>query len=268
MTRLLSPRYAFGRLAAFIALACLAAPDARTATPAEVFSRTRQLLVVTTPTADAVDGRLQRYQRSAAGQAWEPVGSPIPIVVGRNGLAWGSGLLPAPAPATAKREGDGKSPEGAFALGTAFGYADSAPRSSRLPYLTLTPATECVDDVASQQYNRIVSRGTPKPDWSSSERMRDMGESYRWGIVVDHNHIAAPAPGPRPVPGGGSCIFLHVWKGTGHGTAGCTAMAQPDIEALLAWLDPERHPLLVQLTEANYARLRGEWALPGVARLP
>jgi D-alanyl-D-alanine dipeptidase len=95
-----------------------------------------------------------------------------------------------------------------------------------------------------------------------------MGESYRWGVVVDHNHIAAPAGGTAPVRGGGSCIFLHVWSGAGHGTAGCTAMAQPDIESLLTWLDPRRQPLLVQLTVENYARVGSAWRLPTVIAVP
>lgn len=73
--------------------------------------------------------------------------------------------------------------------------------------------------------------------------------------------VAAPAAGSTPVAGAGSCIFLHVWK-PGQPTAGCTAMAQPDLEALLLWLDPARQPLLVQLTTGNYATLRREWGLP------
>lgn len=250
------------RLLPIALLAALAAMNLHAASPAEVFSPSRQLLLVLTPTAEAVDGRLQRYQRDAADQTWQPVGESVPIVVGRNGLAWGSGLLASPTAAVAKREGDGKSPEGVFALGTSFGYAASALPGSKLAYLSLTANTECVDDTASRHYNRIVGRSAVTPDWNSSERMREMGEAYRWGIVVDHNRIAAPAAGPAPVAGGGSCIFLHVWKGAGNGTAGCTAMAQPAIEALLAWLDPDRHPLLVQLTSANYSRLREQWNLP------
>lgn len=236
--------------------------------PAGVFAPARQLLLVVTPNATAVDGKLQRYQRSKFNQPWQPVGDSIPVVVGRSGLAWGSGLLTAPNPTDSiKKEGDGKSPEGVFALGTSFGYSDKKLTGAKLPYLTLTPSIECVDDTASQHYNRILDRTTLMPDWNSSEHMRNTGESYRWGIVVDHNHIAAPASGAKPVSGGGSCIFLHIWRGPGHGTAGCTAMAQPGIESLLTWLDPKRHPLLVQLTADDYARLYQQWSLPAVVNL-
>jgi D-alanyl-D-alanine dipeptidase len=254
-------------MALLLALASAAALNAQAA-PADVLAGARQLLVVTTPAPDAIDGRLQRYERGRADQTWRAVGDAVPIVVGKSGLAWGSGLIPASAPGLVKKEGDGRSPEGVFALGTSFGYAAAALRGAKLAYLPLDANTECVDDPASQHYNRVVGRNTVAPDWNSSERMRNMGESYRWGIVVDHNNIAAPATDPKPVAGGGSCIFLHVWKGPGKGTAGCTAMAQPDIESLLTWLDPDRHPLLVQLTAANYARLRSAWQLPQVAGQP
>jgi D-alanyl-D-alanine dipeptidase len=82
-------------------------------------------------------------------------------------------------------------------------------------------------------------------------------EGYRWGLVVRHN--AAP-----PVAGRGSCIFLHVWAGPGRGTAGCTAMGEESLTEILRWLDPKKGPLLVQLTEVEYARLRGAWRLPAL----
>lgn len=238
------------------------AQQAHAAAPGSVFTDSRQLVVVTTAAGDAISGQLQRYARASASDSWRAVGEPVPIVVGRNGLAWGEGLLPGGSATTKKREGDGKSPEGVFALGTAFGYAASALPGTKLPYLPLTSRIECVDDRASRHYNRIVARDAVTFDWSSSERMREAGEAYEWGVVVDHNHIAAPAAGPAPVAGAGSCIFLHVWAGAGVGTSGCTAMARPEIESLLTWLDPASRPLLVQLTQVNYGRLRDAWKLP------
>ena len=97
--------------------------------------------------------------------------------------------------------------------------------------------------------------------------MRETGEAYRLGIVVDHNGIAG-ASAEAPVRGGGSCIFLHIWQGVGHGTAGCTAMAPAEIEMLLRWLDPKRKPLLVQLTAEEFARVMKPWGLPTVVNMP
>ena len=237
----------------------------------DAFASSTQLIVVTTPDWNAVDGRLQRYERSSPHEAWSPVGDSVAIVVGKHGMGWGAGVIAIDDGRSAgnpvKKEGDGKSPAGVFALGKAFGYAPEALSGSKLKYLELTPSIECVDDVNSKQYNRIVDRSKVAVDWKSSEHMRDTGEAYRLGIVVDHNGIAGPATKP-PVRGGGSCIFLHIWQGPGHGTAGCTAMAPNDLEALLRWLDPKRKPLLVQLTAQEFARVMKPWGLPLVVNFP
>jgi D-alanyl-D-alanine dipeptidase len=219
------------------------------------------MIVVTTPGWNAVEGKLQAYERSEPGKAWRAVGKPIAIVVGLHGMGWGLGeivtddsRLPAD---PVKKEGDGRSPAGVFALGTAFGDASQPLPGLKTSYQQLTPSLECVDDARSKFYNRLVDRSTVAADWNSSEHMRAVGEAYRWGVVVDHNGGAR-----SPVPGAGSCVFLHVWGGPTHGTAGCTAMAQDQLEKLLVWLDPARKPLLVELPEPAYERLTSRWKLP------
>jgi D-alanyl-D-alanine dipeptidase len=233
--------------------------------PAELPLRTSlQMIVVTTPDWRTVPGRLQRFERKRAGKRWEPVGDSIAIVVGKNGMGWGSGVAATATPGVfdptdpVKKEGDGKSPAGAFSIGSGFGYAAQAPSSWKLSYIGLTPTVECVDDTTSHFYNRIVDRATVTPDWNSSEKMASEGIAYRWGAVIDHN--VNPT-----VPGAGSCVFLHVWSGPGSWTAGCTAMAQEQLEPILAWLDPAKSPLLVQLPLAQYKRLMKPWNLPKLA---
>ena len=225
-----------------------------------------QLMVVTTSGWDAVAGRLQRYERAAPGVEWRPVGKPVAIVVGEHGTGWGIGVVATEGARAAsdplKREGDGKSPAGVFALGSAFGYAAQPLPGLKMRYRTLTPTVECVDDVRSAHYNRIVDRSVVAADWNSSEHMRDAGESYVWGMVVDHNNAVADRGDHAPLPGGGSCIFLHVWHSQRQGTAGCTAMAQNDLLALLGWLDPARKPLLVQMPQSVYQRVSEQWRLP------
>jgi D-alanyl-D-alanine dipeptidase len=239
----------------------------------DAFASSTQLIVVTTPDWDAVDGRMQRYQRSSAREAWQPVGDSFAIVVGKHGLGWGAGVMAAAGESRGaadpiKKEGDGKSPAGVFQLGTAFGDAPGILSGSRMKYMELTPSVECVDDVGSKHYNRVVDRSKiAEVDWKSSEHMRDVGEAYRMGIVVDHNGIAGPSS-KSPVRGGGSCIFLHLWQGPGHGTAGCTAMSPGEMETLLRWLDPKRQPLLVQLAAEEYARVMKSWKLPEVVNVP
>lgn len=228
----------------------------------DVLARSTQAIVVVTSDWNAVEGRLQRYQRGRIHGKWHRVGSPIPIVVGRSGLAWDIGAVAAVRRASdpVKKEGDGRSPAGVFSLGTAFGYSAQSLPGLKPPYLPLTASIECVDDPRSAQYNRIVDRSAfAAPDWHSSEHMRDAGKAYRWGIVVDYNGAAA---GEKPIPEGGSCVFLHIWQSSDQGTSGCTAMPQSDLEALLTWLDPARGPLLVQLPKATYQRLAHRWRLP------
>ena len=223
-------------------------------------ARSRQLILVTTRDWDALQGTLQRFKRKNSKSAWRPVGAAIPVVVGRNGLGWGAGLNAQTGDGPSKKEGDGKSPAGVFRLGPAFGYAPASRASwLRVPYTPLAEDTECVDDVNSRHYNLIARRGgAGEVDWKSSERMREVA-GYRWGVVVAHN------AGPR-VAGRGSCIFLHIWAGPDKGTAGCTAMGQPDLEELLRWLDARERPVLAQLPEGEYARLRAAWKLPARPR--
>jgi L,D-peptidoglycan transpeptidase YkuD (ErfK/YbiS/YcfS/YnhG family) len=222
----------------------------------------QQLVVVTTPGWDSTTGILHRFERARPGDEWHAVGQATPIVVGRTGLAWGAGfdiLADAQSSAPRKREGDGRSPAGAFPLDTAFGFEplDAAPRL-RVPYVSLTDQTDCVDDPASMHYNTVVARDrVPRVDWSSAERMRTI-DQYRLGVIVGYN--AAP-----PVPGRGSCIFLHIWAGPSSTTAGCTALDVGALKALVEWLDANRRPMLVQLTADEYRRLRGRWELPEVS---
>ncbi len=241
------------RLAWGMLLPLLLALQAQAATP---IAGAERLLVVTTAGWDSAPGTLRRFERGADG-AWLPVGDSIRVVVGEHGLGWGVGLHPSDAGAgPVKHEGDGRAPAGVFRLSTAFGYApeDSAAWVP-LEYHRATPTYECVDDAGSRYYNQTLERGTVFPDWSSSEIMRRRDVLYRWGVIVAHNMPATP--------GRGSCIFLHIWSGPDDsGTAGCTAMAEPALLEVMRWLDPRKHPLLVQLTRGEYSRLREAWQLP------
>ena len=225
------------------------------AAPVPFISSARQLILVVTPDWDTVRGELRRFERAEGAKAWQPVGGPSAIVVGHNGTAWDpqtDRVVPGPI----KAEGDGRSPAGIFSLGTAFGYAPPGDAAwLKLPYLHVTEGIECVDDSASSVYNQIVNRRTTQvPDWSSSEKMREVGKAYEWGVVVNYN---TPAVARR-----GSCIFLHIGGDEGKGTAGCTAMAATDLRAVMSWINPSEQPVLVQLPRAAYEKLKGDWGLP------
>lgn len=188
--------------------------------------------------------------------SWQQHGSPIPVRIGKSGLAWGRGLTNTSSlPGPVKKEGDDKAPAGVFQLGSAFGHASAGEaRSTKMPYLALSEKNVAVDDSQSRYYNQIVDTSTiERPDWRSAEKMFGVNV-YKWGVVVEHN--------VPPKDGAGSCIFLHVWENEGTPTSGCTAMSEDNMEKVMRWLDPEKRPLLVQLPRALYNDLRTEWNLP------
>jgi len=210
------------------------APNAfANAPPARAPSR---LITVVTDGWRATAGELRRWER--AGASWRAIGPPVAVVVGGSGLSW---------PAD-KREGDGASPAGRFALGGATGY-DVAPRGTRLPYRVAGADLRCVDDPQSPLYNTVTvaDRG---------ERMRRDDELYRYTIFVRHNDARTP--------GAGSCIFLHVWKNAASPTVGCTAMEAGAMRALLRWADVDTP--LVQLPRAEYEARQRDWGLPALQR--
>jgi len=228
-------------------------------------TESRQLILVMTSGWDAVEGEMRLYERDSVNDQWKAVGEKIPVVVGRNGMAWGKGLHGgAIGEGPVKQEGDGRSPAGVFSLRSAFGYAPpEQARDVKLPYVQAVATLECVDDPQSAHYNRIIDRaGVENPDWKSSERMRRDDDQYRWGAVIDHNAKGAP--------GCGSCVFMHIYEAPGKGTAGCTAMSSSSMEETLRWLDPNKRPLLIQLPQSEFARLRESYAIRGIddARSP
>jgi D-alanyl-D-alanine dipeptidase len=224
----------------------------------EPTSAARQVIVVTTPTWNATAGTLRRFERRSETDAWVPVGNVVPVVVGRTGLALGIGFEEVDAGGPAKREGDGKAPAGVFPLDTAFGFAPSdSARAIRLPYVQLTPGSDCVDDTTSAHYNTVVDKQRiVRADWTSAEHMRDIAQ-YQLGVIVGYN-------APRPQRGRGSCIFLHIWNGPSSSTAGCTAFDASELRRVVEWLDPRLRPMLVQFPAQVYEHLRERWRLPAI----
>lgn len=231
--------------------------------PLYPYSSSLQAIVVTAGDWNSVRGEARLFERKTAQSKWSAVGNSFPVVVGKNGTAWGAGLHELPSDAgrvLMKTEGDGKAPAGIFALTSAFG-SDAKPDFVKLPYTKLTESIECVDDVKSSKYNLIVDKNAAGNfDWKSSEKMLAVGEQYDLGIFVAHNS--------ERLAGGGSCIFLHIWKDAATGTAGCTATARENVEAVLKFLDPARNPILIQLPANSYAQFQTKWNLPKLVRQP
>jgi D-alanyl-D-alanine dipeptidase len=236
----------------------MAAAQVKKPEPAPVkvpFTKSLQAVVVTTKGWDTIAGTARMFERKTVKSEWKPVGESFPVVVGRNGLAWGELLQGNNVGAKVKQEGDGNSPAGMFPLTASFGTS-TKPNAVQLPYTKLDKWTECVDDVNSHFYNHIVNRmQTGIFDWKSSEKMLEIGTPYDLGVVVAYNSYPVEA-------GRGSCIFLHIWRGPTTGTAGCTAMERQDLEQIAVWLSPAKNPYLVQMPADIYEQGRKQWNLP------
>lgn len=244
------------RLLSLLLLACsLPLASGRAAT--RDLDRSRQCIVVLADNWTSTTGMLRAFERDKATAVWKERGPGVAVVLGKKGLAQGQGMIRLDFKgAPKKREGDNRAPAGIFHLPSAFGYA---PKTSagwiKLPYLASSAQTEGIDDPHSRYYNQLVDRSkVARVDWRSSEKMRRDDILYKWGVLVAHN--------PAAIPGAGSCIFLHIWRNSSAATAGCTAMPERDLVRLLHWLDPARHPILVQMPRAVYPAVQTKYNLP------
>jgi len=141
-------------------------------------------------------------------------GRTVACALGRGGVK----------PAADKREGDGASPAGTWAIRRVLYRPDKGPApQTSLPVSPIGEADGWCDSPDDPAYNRPVSLPYP----AGAERMwRDDG-LYDLVVVLGHND-------DPPVPGLGSAIFLHLAKPDYEPTEGCVAVAREDMLELLA----------------------------------
>ncbi|MFI4935729.1 MAG: L,D-transpeptidase [Caulobacterales bacterium] len=130
--------------------------------------------------------------------------------------------------AAAKREGDGKTPLGAWPMRRVLFRPDRrGPPLTGLPVAALAPDDGWCDAPDDPAYNRPVKL----PYTASAERLwRDDGV-YDLIVILGHNDDPV-------VAGVGSAIFLHLARPDFSATQGCVALAAGDLEALLAAARP------------------------------
>ena len=217
-----------------------------------------QLVVVQGVDWNQPFGTMYTFERDSPEQPWQEAMSPLPVVLGLSGLAWGSGLEDyRKGQPNVKVEGDKRSPAGIFQLSSIFGSKSPDEAAVvNMPYVQVTDGTRCIEDSKSDYYNNIVNEKTVKPDWESADKMLRNDQLYSWGVFVDHNTAAEAEAG--------SCIFMHVWRGKDQGTLGCTAMDYYKMQELVYWLKNRKHPMLVQLPKIEYVKKQDEWGLPNI----
>ena len=140
----------------------------------------------------------------------------VPCVLGPGGIT------------RRKREGDGATPAGSFALIRILFRPDRGPPPlSRLPCRALRPGDGWCDDPRAARYNRPVVR----PFRPGHEEMWRDDRLYDVVVVIDYN--LSPAR-----KGCGSAIFLHVEAAPSRPTAGCVAMDPRALRRLLGRVGP------------------------------
>lgn len=221
-----------------------------------------QLIVAVAPDWNSLRGQLQRFER-APGGPWQKVGDAVPVLFGKNGLAWGRGLAGQAEPGRHKQERDGRAPAGLFRLGKIYTYDAALPAGADFPFHQVTKSDAWVDDPTSPDYNRFVTIDDPAhpPPWFAKAKMRHNDFAYRWLVEIRHNS-------DPPVPNDGSAIFFHIRRGVSRPTAGCTTMAEENLVRLITWLRADRHPCYALLPRAEYAAKSSAWNLPPTEFLP
>jgi len=161
---------------------------------------------------------------------WQVVYGPFDVQIGKNGLG-------------KEAEGDGKSPEGIYELGYAFGK-DAPPVGTIWPWRTTEDGDIWIEDPNSVYYNTYVKEGSiEEPDWKQYSNLNIA--AFARAVEIRYN--------PERVSGAGSAIFLHIWTSPKKGTNGCTAISRENIDTLVAWLDPAKNPVIAQLPYESIA---------------
>jgi L,D-peptidoglycan transpeptidase YkuD (ErfK/YbiS/YcfS/YnhG family) len=215
-----------------------------------------QVIVGTAPNWNSMHGQARLFER-ATGGSWKPASMRFPVLFGKNGLAWGSGLAGQDEVGLHKTERDGRAPAGIFWIGKIYTYDATLPPGADFPFHQVTTADAWIDDVNSPQYNRFVTIDDPAnpPAWFEKEKMRHHDFAYRWLVEIRHNSDS-------PVPGAGSAIFFHIRRGVDRPTAGCTTMEQRNLVKLITWRRADRNPCYAAMPRSAYEKNWKRWDLP------
>ena len=134
---------------------------------------------------------------------WKLAIAPVRASIGRNGFAQEN----------EKIEGDGKTPNGLYALGQLFSY--EATVDTKIPFQQVDSLDKWIDDSSSNDYNKYVRGATTA---KSFENLKLKSIDYKYCMVIEYNTHPV-------VKGKGSAIFFHVADEKYSPTAGCVAIA-------------------------------------------
>ena len=145
-------------------------------------------------------------------------GASYPCVFGRSGISEPS----------KRRQGDGSTPAGTYALRKLWYRADKVPTiTCALPTQIIHEQDGWCDDASSPDYNRHVLLPFAG---GHQELFRPNDDLYDLVLEIGYNDNPA-------VPGLGSEIFMHVAREAMTPTAGCIALKKEDLVKVIADLN-------------------------------
>ena len=193
--------------------------------PFKTHSATRVITVVA-KSSSSTTATLQAWHKVGKNR-WAKTGKGVLAHVGSDGLT--------------KHPSESKSatPIGSFTLTHAFGRL--ADPGTRLHYFKTTPADWWISQ-SGPLYNthQRCSSNCKFHQGAPNEHLYYETPYYNYAVVIDYNTRNAPGGVQQ---GAGSAFFLHV--SVGQPTAGCVAVRESKVKALLRWLKPSTHPRIL-----------------------
>lgn len=188
------------------------------ADPARAAPLPGQVLTVEAPTATSTSATVMMWELDSKGVYIRAPFYAMAAKVGERGVG-------------ATRDNLARTPAGVFGLTQAFG--NQPDNGTRLPYFQAGPADWWNGEDASPAYNTHVHQASsPGP---GSENLYYAGGVYAHAVVINYN--MSPV-----VKGAGSAFFLHITNG--QPTLGCVAIGAANLNQVMRWLDPAKHPVI------------------------
>lgn len=122
-----------------------------------------------------------------------------------------------------KKEGDGKTPSGSFEIGNLYYRKDKEPKPrTKLRCIVIKKNMGWCNDVNKKKYYNKIIKVNPK---LKHEKLYRKDYKYDLFIPIKYNF-------EKPLPGKGSCIFIHLTKSF-LPTAGCIGLKKNDFLIML-----------------------------------
>lgn len=230
-----------------IILVGLISPVSTQATPAVLneITDSNQVVLVSANSWQSTVGTVQVFERNK--NSWLATQKSVQAILGYGGLV----------PGNNRKQGTGKTPTGTYAFTSAFGIKSDP--GTKLNYVKVDKNDAWTYNPKFPSTYNIFQ--TANKDWSSYgnyvEILSTYRKQYNYVAVVDFNlppgKITQGANGINRTDqsantGQGGGIFLHVSNGTK--TAGCVAIPEKAMKAILEWIDPDKNPVIVIQVES------------------